>query len=279
MSEDIELKGLDFTLTGLNSNVSNPARVIAVVNQKGGVGKTTSTINLGAALGAEGKRVLLVDFDPQGALSVGLGIHIADNRPTLFQLIMAEQDIDFDDVVIKNVSTNLDLLPCDINLAKAEMLLVSEVGREQRLAAVLAPHLGKYDFVLIDCQPSLGLLTVNALAAANGVIIPVECEYFAVRGVKLLVDSIKIVQGRVNPKLQIDGVLATMYDPRTYHQKEVLARIKDAFKGQLFKTPITRTIKFPDAQVQGRPLIEIEPKHSGATQYQSVARELLARLA
>ncbi|MBM3691617.1 MAG: ParA family protein [Actinobacteria bacterium] len=279
MSEDIELKGLDFTLTGLNSNVSNPARVIAVVNQKGGVGKTTSTINLGAALGAEGKRVLLVDFDPQGALSVGLGIHIADNRPTLFQLIMAEQDIDFDDVVIKNVSTNLDLLPCDINLAKAEMLLVSEVGREQRLAAVLAPHLGKYDFVLIDCQPSLGLLTVNALAAANGVIIPVECEYFALRGVKLLVDSIKIVQGRVNPKLQIDGVLATMYDPRTYHQKEVLARIKDAFKGQLFKTPITRTIKFPDAQVQGRPLIEIEPKHSGATQYQSVARELLARLA
>jgi len=279
MSEDIELEGLDFTLSGLNSNVSNPARVIAVVNQKGGVGKTTSTINLGAALGAEGKRVLLVDFDPQGALSVGLGIHIADNRPTLFQLIMAEQDIDFDDVVIKNVSTNLDLLPCDMNLAKAEMLLVSEVGREQRLAAVLAPHLGKYDFVLIDCQPSLGLLTVNALAAANGVIIPVECEYFALRGVKLLVDSIKMVQGRVNPKLQIDGVLATMYDPRTYHQKEVLARIKDAFKGQLFKTPITRTIKFPDAQVQGRPLIEIEPKHSGATQYQSVARELLARLA
>lgn len=278
MSEDLELAGLDLTLPSRNSSGSNPGRVIAIVNQKGGVGKTTSTINLGAALAATGKRVLLVDFDPQGALSVGLGVKPSEGKPTVFELIMSTPDISFDDVVIRQVASGVDLLPCAMNLAAAEMALVSEVGREQVLASVLLPQLDNYDFVLIDCQPSLGLLTINALAAANGVIIPVECEYFALRGVALLIDSIKKVQGRINPRLQIDGVLATMYDPRTYHAREVLARIKDAFKGQLFKTPITRTIKFPDAQVQGKPLLEIEPNHSGAKQYQEVAKELLTRL-
>ncbi|MFZ9840804.1 MAG: ParA family protein [Candidatus Nanopelagicales bacterium] len=278
MSEDLELAGLDLTLPSRNSSGSNPGRVIAIVNQKGGVGKTTSTINLGAALAATGKRILLVDFDPQGALSVGLGVKPSEGKPTVFELIMSTPDISFDDVVIRQVASGVDLLPCAMNLAAAEMALVSEVGREQVLASVLLPQLDNYDFVLIDCQPSLGLLTINALAAANGVIIPVECEYFALRGVALLIDSIKKVQGRINPRLQIDGVLATMYDPRTYHAREVLARIKDAFKGQLFKTPITRTIKFPDAQVQGKPLLEIEPNHSGAKQYQEVAKELLTRL-
>lgn len=279
MTEDLETEGLDFDLSSLNQQVENPGRVIAIVNQKGGVGKTTSTINLGAALAAAGKRVLLVDFDPQGALSVGLGVKVVEGKPTIYELIMSDPTVKFDDVVIRNAAVGIDLLPCSMNLAAAEMHLVSEVGREQVLASVLAPQLGNYDFVLIDCQPSLGLLTINALAAANGVVIPVECEYFALRGVALLIDSIKKVQGRINPKLQIDGVLATMYDPRTYHAREVLARIKDAFKGQLFKTPITRTIKFPDAQVQGKPLIEVEPKHAGAAQYQAVAKELLSRLA
>lgn len=278
MAEDLENEGLDFTLPSLTPNSGNPARVIAIVNQKGGVGKTTSTINLGAALAAAGKRVLLVDFDPQGALSVGLGVKVVDVRPTVYELIMSDPAVKFDDVVIRDAAKGIDLLPCAMNLAAAEMHLVSEVGREQVLASVLNSQLPNYDFVLIDCQPSLGLLTINALAAANGVIIPVECEYFALRGVALLIDSIKKVQGRINPRLQIDGVLATMYDPRTYHAREVLARIKDAFKGQLFKTPITRTIKFPDAQVQGKPLIEIDPKHSGTNQYQAVAKELLSRL-
>lgn len=278
VSEDLEAAGLDFSLSSLNPPSGNPGRVIAIVNQKGGVGKTTSTINLGAALAAAGKRVLLVDFDPQGALSVGLGVKVVEGKPTIYELIMSTPGVSYDDVVIREVAKGIDLLPCAMNLAAAEMHLVSEVGREQVLASVITPELGNYDFVLIDCQPSLGLLTINALAAANGVIIPVECEYFALRGVALLIDSIKKVQGRINPRLQIDGVLATMYDPRTYHAREVLSRIKDAFKGQLFKTPITRTIKFPDAQVQGKPLIEIEPKHSGATQYQAVAKELLTRL-
>jgi chromosome partitioning protein len=279
VSEDIELESLDISLPRLTPKSGKPARVIAIVNQKGGVGKTTSTINLGAALVSEGKRVLLVDFDPQGALSVGLGVHLEEGQPTLVSLMMDVEGVEFDDVIVRGVATGLDLLPCDKDLAKAEMALVTEVGREHRLASVLEPHLNDYDFVLIDCQPSIGLLNVNALAAADGVIIPVACEYFALRGVKLLMDSIKLVQSRVNTNLQIDGVIATMYDPRTYHQKEVLSRMKDAFKGQLFKTPITRTIKFPDAQVQGRALLEIDPKHSGSTQYLSVARELLARLA
>lgn len=278
MTEDLETEGLDFSLSLPKPTNGKPGRVIAVVNQKGGVGKTTSTINLGASLAAAGKRVLLVDFDPQGALSVGLGVKVNEAHPTVYELIMSKQDVTFDDVVIRNAAKGVDLLPCSMNLAAAEMHLVSEVGREHVLASVLSPHLHHYDFILIDCQPSLGLLTINALAAAKGVIIPVECEYFALRGVALLIDSIKKVQGRINPGLQIDGVLATMYDPRTYHAREVLSRIKDAFKGQLFKTPITRTIKFPDAQVQGKPLIEVEPKHSGANQYQAVAKELITRL-
>jgi chromosome partitioning protein len=278
VTEDLENEALDFSLPPITKNGQKKARVIAIVNQKGGVGKTTSTINLGAALAAAGKQVLLVDFDPQGALSVGLGVKVNEAKPTIFELMMSKTDVQFSDVLISDVARGMDLLPCAMNLAAAEMHLVSEVGREHVLASVLSPELGNYDFVLIDCQPSLGLLTINALAAADGVIVPVECEYFALRGVALLIDSIKKVQGRINPKLQIDGVLATMYDPRTYHAREVLSRIKDAFKGQLFKTPITRTIKFPDAQVQGKPLVEIDPKHSGATQYQAVAKELLTRL-
>lgn len=278
MASDLEDVGLDLDFALPKANTGKKARAIAIVNQKGGVGKTTSTINLGAALASLGHRILLVDFDPQGALSVGLGVKIQDANPTVYELIMSTPGVKFEDVVIRNAASNIDLLPCAMNLAAAEMHLVSEVGREQVLASVLASHLADYDFVLIDCQPSLGLLTINALAAADGVVIPVECEYFALRGVALLIDSIKKVQGRINPRLQIDGVLATMYDPRTYHAREVLARIRDAFKGQLFKTPITRTIKFPDAQVQGKPLIEIDAKHSGATQYLSVAKELISRL-
>jgi chromosome partitioning protein len=278
VTEDLENEALDFSLPPITKSGQKKARVIAIVNQKGGVGKTTSTINLGAALAAAGKRILLVDFDPQGALSVGLGVKVNEAKPTIFELMMSNGDVKFADVLIADAAKGIDLLPCAMNLAAAEMHLVSEVGREHVLASVLAPELANYDFVLIDCQPSLGLLTINALAAADGVIVPVECEYFALRGVALLIESIKKVQGRINPKLQIDGVLATMYDPRTYHAREVLSRIKDAFKGQLFKTPITRTIKFPDAQVQGKPLVEIDAKHSGATQYQAVAKELLTRL-
>ena len=183
-----------------------PARIIALCNQKGGVGKTTTAINLGAALGEYGRRVLLVDFDPQGALSVGLGIQSQQLERTIYNLLM-ERGVTLEDVLLKTSVPGVDLLPSNIDLSAAEVQLVNEVAREQTLARALAPVLDDYDFVLIDCQPSLGLLTVNALTAAHGVIIPLECEFFSLRGVALLIDTIDKVQERLNPKLRIDGIL------------------------------------------------------------------------
>ena len=182
-----------------------PARTVAVCNQKGGVGKTTTTINLGAALAEVGRRVLLVDFDPQGALSVGLGIQPHDIDNTVYNLLM-ERDVSAHDVLYKTGVNGMDLLPSNIDLSGAEVQLVHEVGREYVLGGVLEPLLPDYDVVMIDCQPSLGLLTINALAAADGVVIPLECEYFAMRGVALLMETIDKVQQRLNPELAIDGL-------------------------------------------------------------------------
>ena len=197
-----------------------PARIIALCNQKGGVGKTTTAINLGAALGEYGRRVLLVDFDPQGALSVGLGIQPQRLERTAYNLLM-ERGVTLEDVLLKTSVPGVDLLPSNIDLSAAEVQLVNEVAREQALARALAPVLDDYDIMLIDCQPSLGLLTVNALTAAHGVIIPLECEFFSLRGVALLIDTIDKVRERLNPKLRIDGILATMYDGRTLHGRQV----------------------------------------------------------
>src|SRR6266567_7462826 len=205
-----------------------PARVVAVCNQKGGVGKTTTTINLGAALAEYGRKVLLVDFDPQGALSVGLGIHPNQLEYTVYNLLM-ERGITAPDVVMKTGVDGMDLLPSNIDLSGAEVQLVHEVGREYVLGGALEPVLGEYDVLLIDCQPSLGLLTVNALACAHSVLIPLECEYFAMRGVALLLETIDKVTRRLNQKLVIDGLVATMYDSRTLHSREVLSSIVDGF--------------------------------------------------
>ncbi|HEU4676108.1 MAG TPA: AAA family ATPase [Motilibacteraceae bacterium] len=253
-----------------------PARVIALVNQKGGVGKTTTTINLGAALAEYGRRVLLVDFDPQGALSVGLGINPHELDRTVYNLLM-ERDCRIEDVLLKTDVPGLDLLPANIDLSAAEVQLVGEVAREQVLTRALAPVLGDYDLVLIDCQPSLGLLTVNALTAAQGVIVPLECEFFALRGVALLVDTIQKVQDRLNPNLEIDGILATMYDARTLHSREVLARVVEAFDDKVFHTVISRTVKFPDATVAAEPITSYAPSSAGAAAYRQLAREVLAR--
>src|SRR5262249_469088 len=225
-----------------------PARVVAVCNQKGGVGKTTTTINLGSALAEQGRRVLLVDFDPQGALSVGLGIQPHELQATVYNLLM-ERAANVEDVVIKTNVASMDLLPSNIDLSGAEVQLVHEVGREFVLGGVLEPLLPDYDVVLIDCQPSLGLLTVNALACANGVIVPLECEYFAMRGVALLTETIDKVSRRINQRLVMDGLLATMYDSRTLHSREVLMRVVDRFGDKVFHTVISRTVRFPDATV------------------------------
>lgn len=253
-----------------------PARIISMVNQKGGVGKTTSTINLGAALAEVGRKVLLVDFDPQGALSAGFGANPHELDLTVYNVMM-DRKVDIHDVIQPTEVENIDLLPANIDLSAAEVQLVNEVAREQVLASALRKVENDYDVILIDCQPSLGLLTVNALTASHGVIIPLICEFFALRAVALLVDSIEKVQDRLNPKLQIDGVLATMFDIRTLHSKEVLARIIDAFGDKVFDTVIKRTVKFPDATVSAEPILSYASNHSGAEAYRQLARELISR--
>ncbi|KTR55288.1 chromosome partitioning protein [Rothia kristinae] len=253
-----------------------PARVIAMVNQKGGVGKTTSTINLGAALAELGRRVLMVDFDPQGALSAGFGVNPHELDTTVYTVMM-DRKTDVREAIRATEFPNMDLLPANIDLSAAEVQLVNEVAREQVLSSALKKVKDDYDVVLIDCQPSLGLLTVNALTAADGVIIPLICEFFALRAVALLVDSIEKVQDRLNPDLRIDGVLATMFDSRTLHSKEVLARIVDAFGDKVFDTVIKRTVKFPDATVSAEPILTYAPTHTGAIAYRELAKELIER--
>ncbi len=253
-----------------------PARVVALCNQKGGVGKTTSAINLGAALAEVGRRVLLVDFDPQGALSAGLGFQPHQLDRTTYNLLM-ERGVSIDDVRLKTQVPGIDLLPSNIDLSAAEIQLVTEVAREQTLARAIAPVTGEYDFVLIDCQPSLGLLTVNALTAAHGVIIPLECEYFSLRGVALLIDTIEKVQHRLNPDLKLDGILATMYDGRTLHGREVFFRLLVAFGDTVFDTVISRTVRFPETTVAGEPITSWAPSSAGAKAYRNLAREVIAR--
>jgi len=253
-----------------------PARILAMCNQKGGVGKTTSTINLGAALTEYGRKVLLVDFDPQGALSVGLGVAPHQLECTIYNLIM-ERGTSTSDVIMKTSLDGMDLLPSNIDLSAAEIQLVTEVGREQTLGRTLQPATGAYDYILIDCQPSLGLLTVNALACADGVIIPLQCEYFSLRGVALLIDTIDKVRERLNPKLEITGILATMYDPRTLHTREVMARVVEAFGDIVFDTVINRTVRFPETTVAGEPITQWAPRSAGAQAYRALAREVIAR--
>ena len=256
--------------------VHGPARIVAICNQKGGVGKTTTTINLGAALAEQGRRVLLVDFDPQGALSVGLGIQPHELESTVYNLLM-ERGVQVADTVIKTNVAGMDLLPSNIDLSGAEVQLVHEVGREFVLGGVLEQVSGEYDIVLIDCQPSLGLLTVNALACSDGVLVPLECEYFAMRGVALLMETIDKVSSRLNPKLDIDGLLATMYDARTLHSREVLARVVAGFGDKVFHTVINRTVRFPDATVAGEPITSFDPASLGASSYRDLAKEVLER--
>jgi chromosome partitioning protein len=252
-----------------------PARIISLCNQKGGVGKTTTTINLAASLAHYGRRVLVVDFDPQGALSAGLGIQTHD-VPTVYDLLL-DTKRDPHEVIVPSRTEGLDVLPANIDLSAAEVHLVNEVARETILARVLRHVSREYDVILIDCQPSLGLLTVNALTASHGVLIPMECEFFAMRGVALLIETIEKVRDRLNPAIELDGVLATMYDARTLHAREVLERVVEAFGDDVLETVIGRTVKFPDASVSGLPIIEFAPEHAAAQAYLRLARELVAR--
>ncbi|ANE03949.1 ParA family protein [Corynebacterium crudilactis] len=253
-----------------------PATIIAMANQKGGVGKTTSTINLGACLAEVGRKVLLVDLDPQGALTAGLGIHYDDVDTTIYDL-MVDNNSTIDQAIHHTRVANLDLVPANIDLSAAEIQLVNEVGREQTLARALRPVMKDYDFIILDCQPSLGLLTVNALACAHGVIIPMECEYFSLRGLALLNDTVEKVADRLNFDLEILGILVTMFDRRTSHAREVMSRVLEVFDEQVFDTVITRTVRFPETSVAGEPIITWAPNSQGAEQYRYLAREVIHR--
>lgn len=253
-----------------------PAKVVAMCNQKGGVGKTTSTINLGAALAEYGRRVLLVDMDPQGALSAGLGVPHYELEKTIHN-VLVEPRVSIDDVLLQTRVKYMDLVPSNIDLSAAEIQLVNEVGREQTLGRALHPVLDRYDYVLIDCQPSLGLLTVNGLACSDGVVIPTECEYFSLRGLALLTDTVDKVRDRLNPKLEISGILLTRYDPRTVNAREVMARVVERFGDLVFDTVITRTVRFPETSVAGEPITTWAPRSTGAIAYRALAREFIDR--
>lgn len=251
------------------------ARVISVFNQKGGVGKTTSTISIGASLAEAGYRVLVVDFDPQGSLTVGLtGAH--ELPQTIYDALLGRATSR--DVLLKTAVPGMDLLPATIELSAAEMQLVNEVGREQSLARTLAPLLPDYDVVLIDCLPSLGLLAINSLAASDSVLIPLQCEYYALRGMALLSQTIEKVQERINPRLKVEGIIPTMYDQRSTHHREVLVRVLEAFGDKCFHTAVPKTIKFSDATVATEPITSYAGSSTGAIAYRRLAAELATRI-
>ena len=253
-----------------------PATIISMCNQKGGVGKTTSTTNMGACLAEYGRKVLLVDLDPQGALSAGLGLTHDDIEDTIYD-VMLDSHTSIHSAIQHTGVPGLDLVPANIDLSAAEIQMVNEVGREHTLARALRPVRRDYDFIIIDCQPSLGLLTVNALACSQGVIIPMECEFFSLRGLALLTDTVEKVSDRINFDLEVMGILVTMFDRRTKHAREVMSRVVDYFGDKVFDTVITRTVRFPETSVAGEPITTWAPSSPAAQQYRNLAKEVIER--
>ncbi len=256
-------------------HVVGQTKIIAIINQKGGVGKSTTAINLAASLGEMGKQVLLVDLDPQGNSSSGLGIEKSRVNNCIYDVLL--NDIDITEVIIPDVCEGLDVVPATINLAGAEVELVSEMARENRLKDAVGSLRGKYDFVFIDCPPSLGLLTINALVAADKLLIPIQCEFYALEGVTKLLDSMKRVKNRLNPTLDIYGVLMTMYDGRTTLSRQVVQEVRGYFGNLVFETQIPRTVKLSEAPSFGQPINLYDPTGKGAESYKNLAKEVIER--
>ena len=249
------------------------AKIIGICNQKGGVGKTTTAINLSVYLALSGKRILLIDIDPQGNATSGLGINKHNIKTSIYHLIIDE--IDPRTIIVNTGINNLSLMPSTISLTGAEVELVGIMGREYRLKKALFPISNDYDFIIIDCPPSLGLLTVNALAAANSVLIPIQCEYYALEGLSQLVNTVNLVKENLNSNLDIEGVLLTMADFRTNLTNEVIKEVRNFFKGKVYDTVIPRNIRLTEAPGFGKPIALYDKNSIGAQKYECFMNELL----
>ncbi|KRN25851.1 ParA family protein [Lacticaseibacillus camelliae] len=250
------------------------AHVIAVANQKGGVGKTTTTINLGACLASAGKRVLIVDADAQGNATSGVGVSKADVAKDIYDVLVSEEPIQ--SAIMKTKHQNLSIVPATIQLAGAEIELTNQMAREMRLKLGLQPVLDQYDYVLVDCPPSLGQLSINAFTAANSILIPVQSEYYALEGLSQLLNTVRLVQKHFNPTLSIEGVLLTMYDARTNLGAQVIAEVRKYFGDKVYDVVIPRITRLAEAPSYGLPIIDYDPKSKGAEVYEALTKEVLA---
>jgi chromosome partitioning protein len=263
-------------MNGRAGTHEGPARVFAVVNQKGGVGKSTTSVNLAAALGDLGQRVLLVDLDPQGNASSGFGLNRHQRELCIYNALL--EDTPLADIIEPVEVENVFVAPATIQLAGAEIELVSAMSRETRLQVILAPVRDDFDFVIIDCPPSLGLLTINALTAADGLIVPVQCEYYALEGLSKLLDSVRLVKTHLNPRLDVFGAVMTMYDSRTKLSQQVVDEVRDFFEEKVFSTLIPRSVRLSEAPSFGQPVTIYDPNGKGAVAYRSLAKEVMDRV-
>ena len=250
-------------------------RIIAVANQKGGVGKTTTSINLAACLAEKGKKVLAVDMDPQGNLTSGLGVDKDSVEKSIYELIIGEVDIK--EVINKEVLENLDIIPTSIDLSAAEIELIGVDDKEYILRNAIDQVKDQYDFVIIDCPPSLSMLTINAMTTADSVIVPIQCEYYALDGLSQLIHTVELVKDRLNSKLEIEGVVFTMYDARTNLSLQVVENVKDNLQQNIYKTIIPRNIRLAEAPSYGLPINKYDPKSTGAESYMRLADEVIER--